>query len=768
MPDFSEQGIAPYNPHNSHSAEDLRKAETHRKIDSLSQNYDKEWQMFQEPLQNAMDSHLAFTEIPLIISVTDSEGATWDQEDEFELSLKRDASEVKIIFDFNTNRIKFIDKGYGIPVENFSQLMSPYLSTKSTLYGERRRQVKGHAGIGIKSTIYNANYVKIESLPSDEMPKSCKASINVEPGASIDEIREKARESLEYIRYEILDGWTIEVQATEGKSIFYKGIDEGECEFTPIAECTLDEPGLSFEVGFNDYGAKEIVETAVQSWIDDTSLYPTSNTNKTTINLQKGGSGTILKQKQLGKMIIELYMRTRTYAGCMTTTLDSTLRQPKTKILIEFVGTHSVTIEGKRILFSNSINHEFFAGYHSPKDRLNLSASKGGANCSTTKRTKGKHVLEQNLNGVDIGEIHNHIKENSLKSAQGFFEFNLSKEEIISIFSLDDGSPARNFVTKCVNGMKLVISRSDILSTHLWLRPGCYISANGLLTRTIVPDTSFGGFDRAIHFVLDVDVTITPSKTDIRDYGPNVQVERRGRNQFFSDLNRFTKKIRGPVNKLAEVVATKEKKRKRNFSEKDKTVETDDIRKAVLRKWFNCLSEPITEQDVIVAFASYIAKKNYEFDWLRVSQDTNYDALCSNTEWVNIAKNKTNQPTAEFAYVEFKRNATDMIIQDDNNEEQNLSYPALIVSWSPVEEKGDLTNDYSFHTEEEDNEAHESLVYPDSDVFPRCALVRHGRQADMANINLNNHWAFVFSLESLLDELIDAENRDQADNQGGQ
>jgi hypothetical protein len=759
MGDFEDIGVVSYNPHYTTSNVELRRAETKRKIDSLSQNYDVEWQIFQEPLQNAMDSHLLFTNVMYELDFeTEEDGESRKESREHSIEEVKDSSEVEIIFNFQNNRITFNDKGFGIPVENFQSLFSPYLSTKSQLVGEARRQVKGHAGIGIKSTIYNANYVKIESIPDPSLIRSLEGSISVDSDSEDNWEKAFRDDCFAKISYECLDGWSVEKKAEEGKdTIFFEGMNEEKIYFEPKRACSLTEPGLSIEVGFANYGAKNIIENAVAAWKNDTDLIPTSNTANATINLKKGGAGETIKLKNLTQRIIELFLRTRTYAGCMTTTLEPAVRVPKTKIIVKYIGVHTATIGDSSVKFSASSNHEFDAGYHSPKERFGLTRDQGGPNCSTSKRTKAKNVAETDLIDVALTDTLQYIKTNSVLSFHGYIEYSLTRENIIDLFCLSEDSPERIFVEKSINGMKLIIARSDILSTHLWVRPGCFLSANGLITRSIIPETSFGGYDRAVHYVLDANVTVAPSKTDIIGYGPDVEVEGRGRATFYSDLKSFTSKIKNPIQKLAAIVATKEKKRKQNFTENDKKQEEDGEKRRILRKWFNCLSEPLTEQDVIAAFATYIAKKNYEIDWQRISQDTNYDSILSGAEWVSIAKKKTNQPDATFAFVEFKRNATDMIVQDDCDDDQNITYPVLVVSWDPVALPAELDHDYSFHTEDEDGEIDDALVYPDTDVFPRSALTRYGRTSDLRNMEGNNHWSFIFSLKDLFEHLIEEE-----------
>ena len=285
------------------------------------------------------------------------------------------------------------------------------------------------------------------------------------------------------------------------------------------------------------------------------------------------------------------------------------------------------------------------------------------------------------------------------------------------MFNLKDKSKA--FVEQHVNGLVAIIAKSEILRGVLRVRPGTFLSANGLVTRHNWQDINLGGFEQAVHLVLDVDVTIAPSKSDITGIGASADIERRGRPQFFDALANFSGNIQNDLRTLASVVAKAVRPRKADFDEEDKTPEQDDAMKEKLLEHF-CMSRiPTTEQDVIVAFNSYLASNDYIMKWLQTNQSTGYDAICEHEDWLEIAKKK--EPGATVAYVEYKVHPTDVIEQDSvDDPDQNMRKPVSIVGWHPVdyEKTGDLDKAYS-EVDIEDDETIAEENFPSGSTSPK-------------------------------------------------
>ena len=423
---------------------------------------------------------------------------------------------------------------------------------------------------------------------------------------------------------------------------------------------------------------------------------------------------------------------------------------------MNFTGEYEADIGEKKLKFSSANNFEFKAAYFSPKERLNLPKDEGGADSPLERAVKSKHLLDnQQFRDLEYKEIIKHaraLKRSGTRYNQNFFEFILGKSEIIDVFNLKGKSKA--FVEQHVNGMVAIIAKSEILRGVLRVRPGTFLSANGLVTRHNWQDINFGGFEQAVHLVLDVDVTIAPSKSDITGFGASAVIERRGRTQFFDALEIFSLNIQNDLRTLASVVAKKMTTRKADFEEEDKTPEQNDTVKEKLLDHF-CMSRiPTTEQDVIVAFNSYLASNGYIMKWLQTNQSTGYDAICEHEDWLEIAKKK--EAGATVAYVEYKVDPTDVIEQDSvDDPDQNMRKPVLIVGWHPVdyEKTGDLGKQYSeVHIEDDATIAEDN--FPSRERFPPEAMRRWGRDEDLAKADGGfHHWAYVLSLQELFTHL---------------
>lgn len=115
--------------------------------------YHRDWRLFQEPLQNAIDSFLSQeTGEPLDFVIADGFNPT-----------------IEVEFNIAENYITISDNGSGIKREMHDFFTTPYsggkLSTEPNDEDKKkyRRHLKGSQGIGAKATVYGSKYYKMDT-----------------------------------------------------------------------------------------------------------------------------------------------------------------------------------------------------------------------------------------------------------------------------------------------------------------------------------------------------------------------------------------------------------------------------------------------------------------------------------------------------------------------------------------------------------------------------------------------------------------------------
>ena len=151
--------IDSYNPTRELTSEEARIRDAKNRINSAKSNYDREWKAFQEPLQNAMDAYILVQDQTVNIGRFDGADVESEalQQVGFDPNLE---SKVEITLNFEDGSFTFKIM-VGIPISEYSILLQPDMTKKSKLWGTQRRLVKGHAGIGIKSSIYSSKQIAV-------------------------------------------------------------------------------------------------------------------------------------------------------------------------------------------------------------------------------------------------------------------------------------------------------------------------------------------------------------------------------------------------------------------------------------------------------------------------------------------------------------------------------------------------------------------------------------------------------------------------------
>ena len=550
---------------------------------------------------------------------------------------------VSIIFDLQEDLLTISDNGRGISKEDMDYLVNVNASKKSesqhfTNNLDFRRIVKGHAGIGVKSTIYSSSLFRVETIKGGK-----KTIVEIQDGCNFKE-------------------W------------------DTEKEFPIPTEDCAEHNGTKIEIKFPTNGDKprtqELLEEMFSAWLNDLELKP-----KKIDSFDSFGFTTPRKIKRNSFHVIQWFLQTRTYVGCITRTLGDVKKAPDVEVNVEVIlpkNKSSIKIlEDKQRLEQGT--HSFNVEYWSPDSVLSQESVYGAANKSI-KRGRRKVNVPQ-----DIAKIYDQ------KAQHGYyFELILPKNELIKFLQVRNKSLDQDWIKNYVNGVLIWISKSNYIRSDLRLpangKKG-FIShklcANGIPTTSSVP---FDSTLPAVHLVLDLDVKVTPSKDSytgsLHHNTEKFKVDN-GITQFCDDLKTSLVPL---IRKVANIQAADqhEEKKKSDQSQFEIEVPTDEKEKLALQDLFNRKSAIKKENDVIQAFSSYCSKIGIDMGWMALDGGTLYDAASGQQEFVRTAKIK--RKDAEYAVIEFKspRSGTSLSLvhAQINGEEQNLEGVDYIVCWT--------------------------------------------------------------------------------------
>lgn len=660
-----------------------------KEINRVLRDYSWDWSFLQEPLQNAIDSYIDVENFKIH---TPPEGLS---------------RIVELEIDIENDSIQFTDYGVGISQENFNWIRDTNNTSKKPQAHASKlafsRTVKGFAGIGIKSTLFRSKEFELISVRDGK-----KTRLLLEDGYDFEN-----KPTDEKIPLQIIDAE--QMSSTQLKIKFPK-LEDGRKATVALLELMVDE------------------------WMSNLSLKMTKSNSYKYANQSK--SFTI---NHVGLHIVEWYLRTNTYAACVTRTIgDLTDFCPEVSIALSIKGTH----EYKKVKFKESV-HNFPVSYWSPS-RI-LQAQKVGG---LTKNIRGQRKkLAANLENVP----------SSKGDHKGYFEIIENKAGIKKILENHDSSKTSQvFCDEFVNGMILYIANPEIMRRDLKLPSSSQLghstrrlTVNGVPTRHNI-QFEFHNYP-VTHFVLDIDAIVTPDKGHFTGGF-------RGRTTSMLEdkgLTEFTSSLQSIFSKLGPKVASKIRRRDKegnivddpDYEHKPEYPKKGTIEETILIEHFGRQAKITQEQDVIQSFSHYCAKNDINMGWISLHEKADLDSWVGSSEFVEVAK--LTRKDANYAVLEFKRSLNQILTQDQNQIGQTLDQiDIIVVNDNPVDvPEGYVITDYF-----EDELGFDHGFYP---TEPTCELLamkmvwKGSSDQTKKKIKDSSSFSLVISLEAIMNDLED-------------
>jgi len=676
------------------------KAQTDGAIDQAIKTYGFVKRIFGEPVQNAIDSFV--------------------DPDSFDTYKPEEGCKVSVVFDLGNDTLIIRDNGRGISESDIGYITNVNTSKKKDSTHVKkidyRRIMKGHAGIGIKATLYSSISFKI---------------VTVRDGKKI---------TLEINDANNYKNWT----ESEQHTATVEPTDEPNG-----TELTIKFPTVSDENSGDKVGPiHHLIKQMFNDWKNNLGLTPTKDTQ-----YESFGYAEPVLIKKPSFHIIQWYIQAYTYAGCITRTLGDVKKCPDIELNVEVKlpdDKKTIQINNKQTLTSGE--HNFTVGYWQPSAVLDKDA-KHGAPKNTIKSARKKVTVPS-----DIKKIYEQNAQHGY-----YYELILPKKKVLQLLSVKNPSDETvQWVRDYVNGILVWISKSNYLRTDLRL-PGNVnqgyvshlLSANGVPTKVTVP---FDPGVPAVHLVLDLDVKVTPSKDSHGGSVHHQTVKHKidiGIKQFCKDLQKSLSPL---ISKVATIPPDDEKETKTdNTVFKAKPPDSENEKEA-LDELFNRVNHIYGENDVIQAFSSFCALNKINFKWSALDGHTVYDSSSDNAALVELAKLKNSE--AKSATIEFKspKSGTSMVIvtQQIAGDEQNLTGVDLIICWEdPL--KNDVPSGYTVLSRDEDASGVKAGMYPDlsSSIDSHLVRVFSGKPGSIGKLKNSKEFAIILSLERIYDDYIE-------------
>jgi len=682
---------------------DQIKEKTDDDIESAIDEYSWDWSFLQEPLQNAIDSFI----------------------DPAGFKIYTPESDCKIFIDIDLDRdlITITDNGRGIDKSGFDLIKSPGgTSKRPTKFKDDynyRRCIKGFAGIGLKSAIYQSDRFAIISRHN-----GIKRNLRIADG---------------YTFRSFPPDHTFEVQEKKETSPNGTKVIIGFPEFK--------NNGESQKV------TQKLLDLMVDTWMSGLN---------SKVNVDGGSFKYAGKRKPIGILepgmhIIQWYLLTQTYAGCITRTLGDLSK------LCQDIGVHIKIIGNytyKNVKFKNNSEHEFWAQYWDPE--MILGKKLPGSHKNSKLLKQRKKVAYKKIEDVF-----------SATAKHGYYYKIIEQKSGVKKFLKAGGSTnaeALSFAEDFVNGIILYIAKAEAIRRDLRLPSS---SGLGPLTKRLsvcgVPtkhvfDFEIPGFP-AVHLVVDINAKVTASKSSFTGSFRG----KTGKMLDANGLNVFTKELQKIIaSKLVSKVAAKENEGGGGGGggsgltpdpddEHKPEDPTDLLEQTNLKQIFDRTAKITQEQDVIQAFIQYCSANKIPLGWRSIHQKADYDAWISDESWVKIAKSP--QKGEGYAVVEFKRDITGILSDTEQGLGQLMEEIDIIVcNDDPMDEV--LTNSpykgFTFVAYDEDEKGRKANFYPtlaDSklDILYPIRVWKGGETKKSKPIKISKNHCLVISMQRIYD-----------------
>ncbi len=636
----------------SYKSDRMQRERLIKEVREVVGEYPPDWQVLHEPLQNAIDSFI----IRHNDSLVPIDGVP-----------KRN-HHINIVLNFTSSEFTIQDYGSGISSETLELLVMPGGSTKdrSSLTREQKRQMKGHAGIGLKSTIYSSRMFKLTTRASDDESISIWKS-NASDYAS--------------------DGYDWKFQRTSG-------VDPIECG----TKVTIIHSN-------NEVTPLWLLQSMIDCYLDNCGLVVTESGCKT----KKGYTSTF---KPKLKHIIEWYFRTESYANCMTRLLNSTMEDdqlidvPPLKIMVSIQNDRECSYRGVTIPVLNGKVCTFPIGYWDPREKYSQITNRGERRAHRLVAESIFQLLEYDgtRSRYTGGILCTILRSEDVKRLLG----RRRKKEGNIYLSEPDRSlqDEHRYALNSINGILLVIAKSDVLRRFTMTRPGqIRASVNGLVTSKDLRNPG-SGFRQAIHIVVDYNGTLTRNKTPTGQY-PSGQVVA-GRKAIQS-IDRLLEAIWANIDRVAYLLG--EDTLQQPISLNDFTVEefnlhrvNDALRASILAENFGRVTVPWSENDVIQAFSALCMRLSLDVRWMAVHSKRTFDAALDPEGLF-----KRYDDDMQWVTVEYKYSLKCYFERDSEFDPQTIDKIDLLVLWECKQEHCEDGWIVKWFIEDENDE-----MYPDT------------------------------------------------------
>ena len=669
--------------------------------------YTQDWHLLHEPLQNAIDSFVVTGED----SITPIENYTSGED------------HITVIFDLDGGDVGIYDRGSGIAREKLDFLVTPDKSMKKFRYKDRkyRRMIKGHAGIGLKSSIYASERFTIIS----------KKGINKPAG-----LRKK-------------DAWKFKEQDFSWK---FTNIKEDEAE--ERANKMFPNGGTSVRIRHRvpDTDSNWLIGVAITSFLEATRL------------TKQGSDWKLKTTKQKVEIIpdlphiLEWYFRTQTYAACMSRTLpdSSVLELHDLNIAIRIKNSNSRKIKGIPIGESKlkDLCCKFKLGYWNPSEKFD----------SLTSRTEKRTFRLYDGTWEELV-----LEEDRKRHAQKIACFNLSKDDITAMlrkwkrdksgFKVQDNQilDKHKAALERINGALLVVGRSDILRRFARLPTGkIRLSVNGLVTTRDL-DNPGSGFKDAIHVVLDYDHNLTRNKLPSGGYAAgDITPESRGGTEIA--LSSLFEDLWPNINQMAYNVGADQKQVQLTYNrfKQDELISgipEEQLHRTILEEYFCRANIPWSENDVIQAMATLGEKMKLDIKWLAVHAGRTFDGAIQSGDMFKQFSNER-----EWVVTEFKLDLKGFFENElKSGHPQSIRHIDLLILWNADPDA--VESGYSLKWLDQDES---KTNYPEDEKMPNNNDYRKaiesglGRMVKGADVQGSLDQCIVLSLKEVYDSLIES------------
>lgn len=575
------------------------------------ETYPPEWRLIQEPLQNAIDSFV------------DDKGNNVDM-----MGIE---PKVTVEIYLGSNKVRIIDNGRGIPVENYGNFLQLGNGTKGAITNEDvKRLMKGSQGVGIKSTVFTSKRFEVTSICEGKK-------------------------------------WNLALD----NYCDYKSNEFNSVVEMPETVDTDEHSGTSIIVTLNDYSTFDFISQKVDDFfrtigidedcISESGIALDDDTQMPLLDIMK---------------ILLRYFKKESYAGCVTRIINPGMSLPdvifEIKVICDFSKDLSddFIIPGIKALSPGKELVEVDkVGYIDYQNEVKKLPSKAQPKIITDY----KAVLESGKGSDRLTVFTQVLSREDIRNLCGKLRKRKDSDPLSAYDNILEEYKSRKHDTALerVNGAILFIAPRPFLKNPFVHRSTIGLSVNGLPT-DISLEISGGelGYVPSVHLILDVQETLGYGKRNLppRSKGMYNALAK----TLWVNLRKLAKLVIGNVEPDTDPTLTGNRM---NPNEELAKIIIDRDRREKYFELTGRVTEPETEEDLISVYYYMVGKgllKKYE--WMRLNDNTIYDAMAKVTD-------SSGPLTIEFKY-DIKS-----LCESDFEGRQKFSEMDLAIVWKSTSEE---------------------------------------------------------------------------------